>query len=73
MAMHNVRYVVVERAGYVGERDVATYDTDAAAWNHIEIHYSGLDRDPDNPDAMLPDVRTDWTDDDGNEQSEYIN
>ncbi len=73
MAMHNVRYVVVERAGYIGERDVATFDTDRLAWDYLAATYGDDERDPDNPDALLPDVRTDWTDDDGNEQSEYIN
>lgn len=70
--MHNVRYVVVELAGYVGEKDVATYSTDREAWDHIAREYSDEERDHDNPDGLYPDVRTDWTDDEGEEHSEYI-
>lgn len=72
MAMLNVRYVVVERAGYVGEKDVETFDTDREAWDHVNNHYEDWDREADNPHAALPDVRTDWTDEDGNEHSEYM-
>ena len=72
MAMHNVRYVVVERSGYVGETDVTSFDDDREARKWIAGHYDADELDPDSPECLHVALRTDWTDDDGEERQEYM-
>lgn len=69
--MKDKRYTVVENAGYVGERDITSYPTAREAWAHIESHYDADERDQFHPDCLHPEVRLDYTDDDGNPVETY--
>jgi hypothetical protein len=68
----NKRFVVVEQAGMLNERDIATHDRPQDAWADLEKRYSRDEKDTTNPKTCLwPDVRFDWTDENGEAHSEY--
>lgn len=66
------RFTVVEQAGYVGERDITSFPTLSEALAHIDSHYDADERDQFHKDCLHVDVRQDWTDDSGEERSEYV-
>lgn len=70
-ARTGIRFVVVEQAGYVGERDVATFGDAMAAIRHRSAVYDADELDTGHPAYLHVGIRMDWTDADG-EQSEYI-
>lgn len=51
-----VRYIAVENSGMVGEQDVGTFGTQAAAWAYISRVYSDAERDHTSPKCLFPDV-----------------
>ncbi len=50
------RYIAVENSGMVGEQDVGTFGTQAAAWAWINRYYSDEERDHSSPKCLFPDV-----------------
>lgn len=71
MTITKNKWVVVEKAGYIGEREVAEFAASRDAWRYIEANYSDDQRDThgyDRPDNLHIDVRCDWTDEDGDHQ-----
>lgn len=67
----NIRFVVVEQAGYVGERDGAAFHSATLALKHVQETYDADELDRSSPNCLNVGIRMDWTDADG-EQSEYI-
>lgn len=54
--MAGPRYIVVENSGMVGETDVGTFGTQAAAWAYINRVYTDDERDHLSPNSLFPDV-----------------
>ncbi len=68
----NVRFVVVEQAGYVGERDGGTFHSASVALKHVQETYDADELDRNSPNCLNVGIRMDWTGPDGTEQQEYI-
>lgn len=68
---HKITFVVVEKAGYVGEQDCGTFADAVTAIRHRAETYDADELDPSHPDCLHVGIRMDWIDADG-EQSEYI-
>jgi hypothetical protein len=67
-----MRYMIVEHAGYEGELDVRDFPTAREARAHRQSYYDADELDPVSPNCLHVYIRADWTDDQGAEQSEYI-
>lgn len=66
------KYTIVENAGYVGERDITSFPTQREARAHRERHYDRDELDSSDPNCLHVYIRYDWTDEDGKEQSEFL-
>ncbi|QCB42205.1 hypothetical protein E5673_08145 [Sphingomonas sp. PAMC26645] len=49
-------YIIVENSGMVGEKDVAKFGTQNAAWAWLNRTYSDVERDHESPHCLFPDV-----------------
>jgi hypothetical protein len=61
------RFVIVENAGYEGERDITHFPTLREAMAYQRGHY-----EPDEVEELRVDIRQDWTDENGEEHQEYV-
>lgn len=66
------RFVIVEQSGYVGERDATAHADLLAAIAHRERTYTPDELNPESSVCLNVGIRMDWTDDEGNEHSEYV-
>lgn len=71
-ALTGIRFVVVEQAGYVGERDGPAFHSAPLALKHVQETYDADELDRSSPNCLNVGIRMDWTDPDGTEQQEYI-
>jgi len=65
--MKDRRFTIVEQAGYEGERDITSYPTLREAFAHLSERY-----EPGETESLRVDIRQDWTDEKGEEFSEYV-
>jgi hypothetical protein len=65
--MTDRRFVIVENAGYEGEKDITHFPTLREAFAYQRGHY-----EPDEIEELHVDIRQDWTDENGEEFSEYV-
>jgi hypothetical protein len=65
-------FTVVEKAGYEGEADIWTFDHFRDAQAFLVSNYTANERDGSHPDYLAVDIRQDWTDESGEEHSEYV-
>jgi hypothetical protein len=68
--MAQKKFVVVENAGMVGEREVDSFQYGTDARRYIHRQYSERERDSLSGECKWVDVRMDWTDAEG-EHQEY--
>jgi hypothetical protein len=61
------RFVIVEKAGYEGERDITHFPTLREAFAYQRGHY-----EPEEVEELHVDIRQDWTDENGDLQQEYV-
>lgn len=54
-----MKYTVVEKAGYIGEKDQRSFDTYAAANDWMHEHYTRDELDPLDDDCLHVDIARD--------------